>query len=218
MMKENLTELVFILDKSGSMSPLVDDTIGGFNSLLKKQKNEKGQCVVTTVLFNQGVQILHNRVPIEDVKNMTEKEYQPMGSTSLLDAMGSTIDKIKNDHVNTPKEKRPDKVLFAIITDGAENSSTEYNIKQIKNSVSACQELLGWEFLFLGANIDAIETASQFGIPKSMAANYNCDSEGTELNFDAINDVLCCVRRDKHISEDWKLKIEKDFKNRRKNK
>ena len=218
MMKENLTELVFILDKSGSMYDLVDDTIGGFNSLLKKQKNETGQCIVTTVLFNQGVQILHNRVPIEDVKNMTEKEYQPMGSTSLLDAMGSTIDKIKNDHVNTPKEKRPDKVLFAIITDGAENSSTEYNIKQIKNSVSACQELLGWEFLFLGANIDAIETASQFGISKSMAANYNCDSEGTELNFDAINDVLCCVRRDKHISEDWKLKIEKDFKNRRKNK
>ena len=117
MMKENLTELVFILDKSGSMSPLVDDTIGGFNSLLKKQKNEKGQCVVTTVLFNQSIQILHNRIPIEDVKNMTEKECQPMGST---------IDKIKNDHVNTPKEKRPDKVLFAIITDGAENSSTEY--------------------------------------------------------------------------------------------
>ena len=105
MMKENLTELVFILDKSGSMSPLVDDTIGGFNSLLKKQKNEKGQCVVTTVLFNQSIQILHNRIPIEDVKNMTEKECQPMGSTALLDAMGSTIDKIKNDHVNTPKEK-----------------------------------------------------------------------------------------------------------------
>ena len=149
MMKENLTELVFILDKSGSMSPLVDDTIGGFNSLLKKQKNEKGQCVVTTVLFNQSIQILHNRIPIEDVKNMTEKECQPMGSTALLDAMGSTIDKIKNDHVNTPKEKRPDKVLFAIITDGAENSSREYNIKQVKSLVNTCQELLGWEFIFL---------------------------------------------------------------------
>ena len=217
-MKENLTELVCILDKSGSMASLTDDTIGGFNSLIKKQKGEEGECLVTTVLFNSNIEILHNRVPLEDVKDITTKDYQAMGCTALLDAIGISIYKIKNEHANTPKEKRPDKVLFAIITDGAENSSTEYNLKQIKNSVSACQELLGWEFLFLGANIDAIETASQFGIPKSMAANYNCDSEGTELNFDAINDVLCCVRRDEDISDDWKLKIEKDFKNRRKNK
>ncbi|MDO5009918.1 MAG: hypothetical protein Q4E31_03750 [Intestinibacter bartlettii] len=217
-MKENLTELVFILDKSGSMAPLVDDTIGGFNSLIQKQRKEDGECIVTTVLFNDSIDILHNRVSIENIKNITTKEYQPMGCTSLLDAMGSTIDKIKADHVNTPKEKRPDKVLFAIITDGAENSSKEYNIKQIKTSVTTCQELLGWEFLFLGANIDAIETASQFGIPKSRAANYNCDSEGTELNFSAINDVLCCVRRDEHISEGWKSKIEKNFKKKRKNK
>lgn len=216
MMKENLTELVFILDKSGSMSPLVDDTIGGFNSLLKKQKNEKGQCVVTTVLFNQSIQILHNRIPIEDVKNMTEKECQPMGSTALLDAMGSTIDKIKNDHVNTPKEKRPDKVLFAIITDGAENSSKEYNIKQVKNSVTTCQELLGWEFIFLGANIDAIETASTFGIHASRAANFYCDKVGTELNFNAVGKVLCCLREDKDIDMDWKSEIENDFKTREK--
>lgn len=216
MMKENLTELVFILDKSGSMSPLVDDTIGGFNSLLKKQKNEKGQCVVTTVLFNQSIQILHNRIPIEDVKNMTEKECQPMGSTALLDAMGSTIDKIKNDHVNTPKEKRPDKVLFAIITDGAENSSKEYNIKQVKNSVTTCQELLGWEFIFLGANIDAIETASTFGIHVSRAANFYCDKVGTELNFNAVGKVLCCLREDKDIDMDWKSEIENDFKTREK--
>lgn len=216
MMKENLTELVFILDKSGSMFPLVDDTIGGFNSLLKKQKNEKGQCVVTTVLFNQSIQILHNRIPIEDVKNMTEKECQPMGSTALLDAMGSTIDKIKNDHVNTPKEKRPDKVLFAIITDGAENSSKEYNIKQVKNSVTTCQELLGWEFIFLGANIDAIETASTFGIHASRAANFYCDKVGTELNFNAVGKVLCCLREDKDIDMDWKSEIENDFKTREK--
>ena len=216
MMKENLTELVFILDKSGSMSPLVDDTIGGFNSLLKKQKNEKGQCVVTTVLFNQSIQILHNRIPIEDVKNMTEKECQPMGSTAILDAMGYTIDKIKNDHVNTPKEKRPDKVLFAIITDGAENSSKEYNIKQVKNSVTTCQELLGWEFIFLGANIDAIETASTFGIHASRAANFYCDKVGTELNFNAVGKVLCCLREDKDIDMDWKSEIENDFKTREK--
>ena len=217
-MKENLTELVCILDKSGSMASLTDDTIGGFNSLIKKQKDEDAECLVTTVLFNSNIEILHNRVPLKDVKDITTKDYQAMGCTALLDAIGVSIDKIKNEHANTPKEKRPDKVLFAIITDGAENSSKEYNIKQVKSLVNTCQELLGWEFIFLGANIDAIETASQFGIPKSMAANYNCDSEGTELNFDAINDVLCCVRRDEDISDDWKLKIEKDFKNRRKNK
>lgn len=217
-MKENLTELVCILDKSGSMASLTDDTIGGFNSLIKKQKGEEGECLVTTVLFNSNIEILHNRVPLEDVKDITTKDYQAMGCTALLDAIGISIDKIKNEHANTPKEKRPDKVLFAIITDGAENSSKEYNIKQIKTSVTTCQELLGWEFLFLGANIDAIETASQFGIPKSRAANYNCDSEGTELNFSAINDVLCCVRRDEHISEGWKSKIEKNFKKKRKNK
>lgn len=213
-MGKNLTELVCILDKSGSMMPLTDDTIGGFNSLIKKQKNEEGECIVTTVLFNQNVEILHNRVPLEDVKDITTKDYQPMGCTSLLDAMGSSIDKIKNEHANTPKEKRPDKVLFAIITDGAENSSREYNIKQVKSLVNTCQELLGWEFIFLGANIDAIETASQFGIHSSRAANFNCDKVGTELNFDAVGQILCCLRDDRDISDDWKSEIENDFKNR----
>ena len=213
-MGKNLTELVCILDKSGSMMPLTDDTIGGFNSLIKKQKNEEGECIVTTVLFNQNVEILHNRVPLEDVKDITTKDYQPMGCTSLLDAMGSSIDKIKNEHANTPKEKRPDKVLFAIITDGAENSSREYNIKQVKNLVNTCQELLGWEFIFLGANIDAIETASQFGIHSSRAANFTCDKVGTELNFDAVGQILCCLRDDRDISDDWKSEIENDFKNR----
>lgn len=213
-MRKNLTELVCILDKSGSMMPLTDDTIGGFNSLIKKQKNEEGECIVTTVLFNQNVEILHNKVPLEDVKDITTKDYQPMGCTSLLDAMGSSIDKIKNEHANTPKEKRPDKVLFAIITDGAENSSREYNIKQVKNLVNTCQELLGWEFIFLGANIDAIETASQFGIHASRTANFVCDKVGTELNFNAVGEILCCLRDDRDISDDWKSEIENDFKTR----
>lgn len=213
-MKKNLTELVCILDKSGSMAPLTDDTIGGFNSLIKKQKSEEGQCIVTTVLFNQYVEILHNRVNLEDVKYISTKDYQALGCTALLDALGTTIDKIKNEHANTPKEKRPNKVLFAIITDGAENSSKEYNIKQVKNSVTTCQELLGWEFIFLGANIDAIETASKFGIHASRAANFNCDEIGTQLNFDAVDRVLCCLREDKEINMDWKSEIENDFKTR----
>ena len=203
-MKENLTELVCILDKSGSMASLKDDTIGGFNSLIKKQKDEEGECLVTTVLFNSNIEILHNRVPLKDVKDITTKDYQAMGCTALLDAIGVS------------KEKRPDKVLFAIITDGAENSSKEYNIKQVKNSVTTCQELLGWEFIFLGANIDAIETASTFGIHASRAANFYCDKVGTELNFNAVGKVLCCLREDKDIDMDWKSEIENDFKTREK--
>ena len=200
-MKENLTELVCILDKSGSMASLTDDTIGGFNSLIKKQKDEDAECLVTTVLFNSNIEILHNRVPLKDVKDITTKDYQAMGCTALLDAIGVSIDKIKNEHANTPKEKRPDKVLFAIITDGAENSSREYNIKQ---------------FIFLGANIDAIETASTFGIHASRAANFYCDKVGTELNFNAVGKVLCCLREDKDIDMDWKSEIENDFKTREK--
>ena len=213
-MKENLTELVCILDKSGSMASLKDDTIGGFNSLIKKQKDEEGECLVTTVLFNSNIEILHNRVPLKDVKDITTKDYQAMGCTALLDAIGVSIDKIKNEHANTPKEKRPDKVLFAIITDGAENSSREYNIKQVKSLVNTCQELLGWEFIFLGANIDAIETASQFGIRSSRAANFTCDKVGTKLNFDAVGQILCSLVEDTDISDDWKSEIENDFKTR----
>ena len=211
-MKKNLTELVCILDKSGSMASLTDDTIGGFNSLIKKQKDDDAECLVTTVLFNSNIEILHNRVPLKDVKDITTKDYQAMGCTALLDAIGVSIDKIKNEHANTPKEKRPDKVLFAIITDGAENSSREYNIKQVKSLVNTCQELLGWEFIFLGANIDAIETASTFGIHASRAANFYCDKVGTELNFNAVGKVLCCLREDKDIDMDWKSEIENDFK------
>ena len=216
-MKENLTELVCILDKSGSMASLTDDTIGGFNSLIKKQKDEEGECLVTTVLFNSNIEILHNRVPLKDVKDITTKDYQAMGCTALLDAIGVSIDKIKNEHANTPKEKRPDKVLFAIITDGAENSSKEYNIKQVKNSVTTCQELLGWEFIFLGANIDAIETASHIWNSCHLELLIStCDKVGTELNFNAVGKVLCCLREDKDIDMDWKSEIENDFKTREK--
>ncbi|MGM9532087.1 vWA domain-containing protein [Intestinibacter sp.] len=216
-MKKNLTELVFILDKSGSMSPLTDDTIGGFNSLLDKQKNEEGDALVTTVLFNHEIQVLHNRIPIEHVSPINRKDYTAMGMTSLLDAMGSTIDHIKNEHIITPNEERPEKVMFVIITDGAENSSKEYNIKQVKNLINTCKGLLGWEFLFLGANIDAIQTAGAFGIDASRAVNYNCDKEGTALNYKVISKNISDVRQRKPISDDWKADIEKDFEARSNN-
>ena len=213
-MKKNLTELVFILDKSGSMAPLTDDTIGGFNSLLDKQKNEEGDALVTTVLFNHQIQVLHNRVPIGHVSPITNKDYVAGGMTSLLDAMGSTIDHIKEKHINTTKEERPEKVMFVIITDGAENSSREYNIKQVKSLVNTCKELLDWEFLFLGANIDAVQTAGAFGIDASRAVNYNCDKEGTELNYKVLGAAVSCMRQSKCINDDWKADIEKDFETR----
>lgn len=216
-MKKNLTELVFILDKSGSMSPLTDDTIGGFNSLLDKQKNEEGDALVTTVLFNHEIQVLHNRMPIENVSPITKRDYLASGMTSLLDAIGSTIDHIKNEHIITPKEERPEKVMFVIITDGAENSSKEYSIKQVKNLINTCKELLGWEFLFLGANIDAVQTAGAFGIDASRAVNYNCDKEGTELNYKVVSETISCVRQCNPISNSWKKDIEKDFEARSKN-
>lgn len=213
-MKQNLTELVFILDKSGSMNPLTDDTIGGFNSFIETQKKEEGECIVSTILFSHVIQVLHNRVPLKDINPITSHDYQTMGMTALIDAIGSTIDHIKNKHIKTPKEERPDKVMFVIITDGAENSSKEYSLKQVKNSITECKEFLGWEFLFLGANIDAIQTADQFGIDSSRAVNYNCDSEGTALNFKSIGVVASCVRSGHKLNSDWKKDIEKDFKNR----
>lgn len=213
-MKENLTELVFILDKSGSMNPLTSDTIGGFNSFIENQKKEKGECIVSTILFSHVIEVLHNRVPLKDVKPITSNDYQAMGMTALIDAMGSTIDHIKNRHIKTPKEERPDKVMFVIITDGAENASKEYRLKQVKNSITECKELLGWEFLFLGANIDAIQTADQFGIDSSRAVNYNCDSEGTALNFKSISAAASFVRSGHKLNSDWKKDIEKDFKTR----
>lgn len=213
-MNKNLTELVFILDKSGSMATLTDDTIGGFNSLLEKQKNEEGEALVTTVLFNHEIQVLHNRVNVKDVNPITRKDYMAMGMTSLLDAIGSSIDQVKNKHINTPKEERPDKVMFVIITDGYENSSKEYSSKHVKDMIKTCKELLGWEFLFLGANIDAVETASQFGIDAARAVNYNCDKIGTQLNYSVVSETVSCMRQSKPIKDNWKEKIEKDYEAR----
>jgi len=185
-MKKGLTELVFILDKSGSMSGLEADTIGGFNSMLAKQKAIDGECCITTVLFDNNYELLHDRININAVSPITGKEYQVGGSTALLDAIGRTIQKIGNAQKHTVEDYRAEKVMFVIITDGEENSSREYTAEKVKAMIERQKEKYGWEFIFLGANIDAVQTAGRFGIDPDRAVDYLADSEGTELNFKVL--------------------------------
>jgi len=215
-MKTNITELVFILDKSGSMSGLESDTIGGYNAMLKKQQKEPGEAIVTTVLFDDNYELLHDRINIKGIRPITEKEYFVGGSTALLDAMGKTIHKIGNAQRYTSDEQRADKVMFVITTDGMENASREYNHEKIKKMVEYQKEKYGWEFIFLGANIDATSTAAKFGIGSDRAANYNADGEGTRLNYEAVSNVVSELRANRPIAENWKTEIEKDFANRSK--
>lgn len=210
-MKKYLTELVFILDKSGSMSGLEDDTIGGFNSMLEKQKQEAGGAYVTTVLFDNSYELLHDRQDIKTIRPITRNEYFVGGTTALLDAIGITINNIGKAIVNTSEEKRSEKVLFVIITDGMENSSCEYTYDKIKKLIEYQKTNYSWEFIFLGANIDAIKTATSFGISEDKAVTFVCDSEGTELNYKVISDAVSSFRKGKKIDASWKAKIEKDF-------
>ena len=182
----SVTELVFILDRSGSMSGLESDTIGGFNSLINKQKKEKGESYITTILFDDKVERIHDRMSIQQVKEMTNKEYYVRGCTALLDAIGSSIEHIATIHKYIRKEDVPSKTMFIITTDGMENASHQYTYAQIKKLIEQKKEL-GWEFLFLGANIDALETANKFGIEKDRAVNFHNDSEGIALNYECIN-------------------------------
>ena len=193
-MKKGLTELVFILDKSGSMHGLEQDTIGGFNSMLQKQKELDGECRITTVLFDNRYELLHDRIDIRAVSPMTEKEYQVGGTTALLDAIGRTVQKLVSVQKNTAKEYRADRVLFVIITDGQENASQEYSSDKVKGLIQLEKEKYGWEFLFIGANIDAVETARHFGINEDRAVNYHADSQGTSVVYDIVADTVCCMR------------------------
>ena len=213
-MKNNLSELVFILDRSGSMCGLEKDTIGGFNSMIKKQKEEEGEAIVTTVLFDNRYELLHDRINIKGISPITEKEYYVRGTTALLDAVGRSIMKIENAHKHTLECERPSKVLFLITTDGMENASTRYNYEKIKRMIEDKKKEFRWEFIFLGANIDAIKTAKNIGISKDRATNYNCDSEGINLNYDVISETVSCVRGNRIISDKWKERIEKDYKKR----
>ena len=214
-MKKNLTELVMILDRSGSMGGLESDTIGGYNSMLKKQREEDGEVLVSTVLFDDRSEVLYDRVPLEKMPQMTEKEYYVRGCTALLDAVGGAIRHIGNVHKYAREEDRPEKTIFVITTDGLENESREYSYGRVKKMVEQQKEKYGWEFLFLGANIDAIETAGRFGISADRAANYNSDREGTALNYEVLAETVCKMRvAAAPIDAGWKKRIDEDYQRR----
>ena len=213
-MKENLTELVFILDRSGSMHGLEGDTIGGFNSMLDRQKAVRGDALVTTALFSDGWELLHDRTALRGVKPLTEKDYVVGGCTALLDAIGRTIDKIERAHRSTVEAERPAHTVLVITTDGLENASREYGRNQIRQLVSRKQEKDGWEFLFLGANMDAIAAAADIGIQASRAAQYVCDAVGTRTHYNSLNDALESLRCSAPLTAAWKAPIEEDTRKR----
>jgi uncharacterized protein YegL len=213
-MKTGLTELVFILDKSGSMSGLEADTIGGFNSMLAKQKAIGGECLITTVLFDNSYELLHDRIDIKAVSPITEKEYAVGGSTALLDAIGRTIHKIGNAQKHTAEDYRAEKVMFVIITDGEENSSREYSAEKVRVQIERQKTKYGWEFIFLGANIDAVQTAGRFGIAPDRAIDYLADSEGTALNFKVMASAVAAFREKGTVNEACFEEIREDVKRR----
>lgn len=213
-MKKNLTEIVFILDRSGSMSGLEADTIGGFNSMIEKQKRAEGEALISTVLFDNESEVLHDRVDVQRIKPMTDKDYTVRGCTALLDAIGGAIHHIGNVHKYARAEDVPEHTMFVITTDGMENASRRYDSETVKKMIERQKENYGWEFLFLGANIDAVETAKHFGIGADRAVNYHSDSEGTQLNYEVLSDAICTVRCSAPLSADWKKRIDEDYENR----
>lgn len=213
--KNNTTELVFILDRSGSMAGLEGDTIGGFNSLIEKQKKESSKAYVSTVLFDHESEVVYDRVDINRVSPMTEETYYVRGCTALLDALGGAIHHIANIHKYARKEDIPAHTLFVIITDGMENASKIYSAKRVKEMVKKEQEKYGWEFLFIGANIDAVETAGNYGIRPDRAVDYRCDSQGTAVCYNTVCETVSNMRNDMPISSDWSENIKNDFKSRK---
>ena len=210
-MKKNLTELVFILDRSGSMAGLEGDTIGGFNGMIEKQRGEAGEAYVSTILFDNVSEVIHDRVSLNRIPKLTEKEYYVRGCTALLDAVGGAIHHIGNVHKYAREEDRPGKTLFVITTDGMENASRRYSYEKVREMITRQKEKYGWEFLFLGANIDAAREAARFGISADRAANYHADSVGTGVIYDAVNEAVCSFRAARPMAADWKRKIDEDF-------
>ena len=202
-MKKELTELVFILDRSGSMHGLEQDTIGGFNSMIDQQRREPGTAYVSTVLFDTGRTVLHDRVPLDRISPMTDRDYTVGGCTALLDAVGAAIRHIGNIHKYARPEDVPEKTLFVIITDGQENASQTYSAADIRHDIARQKEKYGWEFLFLGANIDAESLGEKYGIGRSRSVTYVADSLGTRLNYQTVSRAMCAVRRGQSIPDDW---------------
>ena len=214
-MKKDCTELVFILDRSGSMAGLESDTIGGFNAMIEKQKKNEGACWVSTILFSDRSQVIHDRLPLEKVPIMTDREYSVGGCTALLDAIGDSVKHIANIHKYAREEDVPAHTLFVITTDGMENASHRYGSDEVKKLIEAKKEQ-GWEFLFLGANIDAVETAKRFGIREDRAVNYHADSAGTALNYEVLSEAVSSVRASVPLGRKWKARIDEDYEKRKK--
>ena len=215
-MHNDITELVFVLDRSGSMHGLEADTMGGFNSLIEKQKQETGSAYVTTVLFDTSIERIHDRIGVDQVPLLTAKEYIPGGCTALLDAIGTTIKHIVNIHRYAREEDVPGKTVFVITTDGLENASRQYSLETIKRRIEHETEKYGWEFLFLGANIDAIETAGHLGIQADRATNFMPDGAGVELSFRSVARAVSAARCDMPMSSEWKQEVEADYEKRSK--
>ena len=212
-MKKNLTELVFIMDRSGSMSGLEKDCVGGFNSMIRKQKKEDGECLVSTVLFNNFDTILHDRVSLKDIKLMKEDDYVPSGCTALIDALGNSIKHISDIHHYIRNEDVPEHTIFVITTDGLENASKKYSSDEVKKMVESKKEE-GWEFIFLAANIDAVETAKKYGIEEDRAVNYISDEMGTRKNYNALNKAIRSFRKYGEMEESWAAEITEDYQSR----
>ena len=217
-MRKNLTEIVFILDRSGSMSGLETDTIGGFNSMIEKQKKENGEALISTILFDNVSEVIHDRVPVQKVDPMTDRDYSVRGCTALLDAIGGAIHHIGNVHKYARPEDVREHTMFVITTDGMENASRRYTYEKVKQMIERQKAKYGWEFLFFGANIDAVETARHFGIGADRAVNYHSDSAGTQLNYEVQSEAISAVRCSAPLSADWKRRIDEDYEKRGKEK
>ena len=213
-MKKNLTELVFILDRSGSMAGLEKDTIGGFNAMIEKQKCAPGEALISTVLFDNETEVIHDRVDIKKIALLTDRDYYVRGCTALLDAVGGAIHHIGNVHKYAREEDRPEKTLFVITTDGMENASRKYSYDRVKMMIQRQQEKYGWEFIFLGANIDAAKEAARFGISEDRAVNYHADSTGTAVIYEAVSEAVCSVRACQPMTNNWRRKVDEDYKKR----
>lgn len=211
-MKNNIIELVFILDRSGSMAGLEGDTIGGFNSMIEKQKKQDGLCYVSTVLFDDVSEVLHDRVKLDDIPKMTDRDYTVRGCTALIDAIGGAIHHIGNIHKYARPEDVPEHTMFVITTDGQENASRRYDTATVKKMIERQKEKYGWEFLFIGANIDAVETAARYGINSDRAVNYNADGQGTHILYESVAKAVCNVRASATLGADWSEEINADYR------